>query len=190
MITDNWLVTQGAIILRKFFDESYQSCQHKTDNACDNIKMFFFLTFFFSLCMLITFYKNFIINSTFTAVYSMPTNKNLAQHPWVLQKRSMVFLPWESLKPKPPAPLCIDCISRSTQTGTSNSQVLRCHRISSLVIYNSKFKHQSIRETLCRKLKKKPAHPTQPFILTSNPSPPLRAYLLCVWKRMNKTSHI
>ena len=33
--------------------------------------------------MLITFYKNSIINSTFTAVYSMPTNEDLAQHPWV-----------------------------------------------------------------------------------------------------------
>ena len=65
----------------------------------------------------------------------------------------MVFIPWESLKPKPPTPPYIDCISRSTQTGTSDSQELRGHRISSLVIYSSKFKHQSIRETLWRKLK-------------------------------------
>ena len=80
----------------------------------------------------------------------------------------MVFMPSESLEPKPPSPPYIDRISRSTQIGTSNSRVLRGHRISCLVIYNSKFKHQSIRETLWRKKQKKNKQ-KEPLPTTSNP---------------------
>ena len=39
----------------------------------------------------------------------------------------MVSMLWESLKPKPPAPHILIVSQESTQTGTSNSQVLRGH---------------------------------------------------------------
>ena len=63
--------------------------------------------------------------------------------------------------------------------------------IGTKAIYNSKFNIQSIREILWRKFKKKQLLPTprNPLFSYRIPSP-LRAYLLFVWKRINKTSHI
>ena len=63
-------------------------------------------------------------------------------------------------------------------------QTVQVHLIiGTKAIYNSKFNIQSIREILWRKLKKKtPTHPTQPFILISNPLTPQSISSFCMEK--------